>query len=355
MHKVGMPPMTKLTVQRVASESEAPVLLSFLQANLPDLPHQRRFEWLYRANPDGPAWSWLVCADSGNVVGAASLFPRSMWVGQKQQRCAQVGDFAISAGYRSLGPAMLLQRATFCPVDQGEVAFCYDCPPHDAGMSTFRRLGLGPSCRVDRYAIPLRVDQRLRKRLGAASKVPAAAGNLVLQLRRRQFFPLRSKEFVIEDHSGSFGEEFSHLDLSANQAGVIRGQRSAAHLNWRYRQNPLQQYHVLTARGAGELAAFAVYYASNDVVTIADLFGRERTDAAVGLLVVIMERFGKSHQSVETYLSSGNRSIKHFLRMGFRLRSSAANVVVYAAPNTEIAGFLNNESSWSFSQAEVRA
>ena len=347
--------MTTLTVRRVARESEAPVLLSFLEANLPDLPHRRRFEWLYRANPDGPAWSWFVCADSGKVVGAASLFPRAVWVGQKQLRCAQVGDFAVSAGYRSLGPALLLQRATFGPVDQGEVTFCYDCPPHDAGMSTFRRLGLKPSCRVDRYAMPLRLDRRLEKRLGPASRVPAAAGNFILEVRRRQLLHLRSKEFEIEDHTGSCGDEFSYLDRSANEVGVIRGQRSAAHLNWRYRQDPLQQYHIVTARRAGELVAFAAYYASNDVVTIADLYGRELAEAAVNLLAAIMERFGKSHQSVETYLSSGNAAIPHFLRMGFRLRSPAAHVVAYATPNTEVAGLLNNTSRWSFSQAEVRA
>lgn len=347
--------MTKLSVERVARESEIPVLLSFLQSNLPNLPHQRRFEWLYRTNPDGPAWSWFVYADSGNVVGAASLFPRSMWVGQKQQRCAQVGDFAISAGYRSLGPAVLLQRATFCPVDRGEVSFCYDCPPHDAGMSTFRRLGLHPNCKIDRYAIPLRLDHRLQKRLGAASKLPAAAGNFVLQLRRHQLFHLRSKEFVVENHTGNFDEEFSELDRSANQTRVVRGQRTAAHLNWRYRQDPLQQYNVLTARRAGELVAFAVYYTSNEVVTIVDLFGRELGGAAVSLLAVIMERCGKAQQSVETYLSSGNSSVKYFLRMGFRLRSSVAHVVAYSAPNSDIAAFLNNEASWSFSQAEVRA
>jgi hypothetical protein len=244
------------------------MLLNFLQANLPALPHQRRFDWLYRSNPDGLAWSWFVCADSGEVVGAASLFPRSMWIGDRQERCAQVGDFAISVKHRSLGPALLLQRATFSPVDLGEIAFCYDCPPHDAGMSTFRRLGMEPNCRIDRYAVPLRVDHRLKKRFGAASKVPVAVGNVILRLHQRPALRLRSKGLVIEEHAGSFGDEFSFLDGAVKKVDVIRGQRSAAHLNWRYRQDPLQQYHVLTARRGGELVAFMIQFASSRAVTI---------------------------------------------------------------------------------------
>jgi hypothetical protein len=347
--------VTSLTVRRVAHESEAAMLLDFLQTNLPNLPHRRRFEWLYRANPDGPAWSWFVCAGSGEVVGAASLFPRAMWLGQQQQRCAQVGDFAISANHRSLGPALLLQRATFSPVDQGDVAFCYDCPPHEAGMSTFRRLGMKPNCRIDRYAVPLRVDRRLRKQLGIASKVPAAAGNLVLRLRRCPVLQRRSNGLVIDDHSGSFGDEFSHLDRVVAKPEIIRSQRSAAHLNWRYREDPLGQYHILTARRAGELVAFVVCCESSHNISIVDLFGRDLAEASISLLAAIMERFGKSHQTVEVYLSSENELIEPFSRMGFRLRSPAAHVVAYAAPQNEISGVLANRSAWGFTQAEIRA
>ncbi len=330
------------------------MLLSFLQSNLPALPHQRRFEWLYRANPDGPAWSWFVCADSDQIVGAASLFPRSMWVGNQLQRCAQVGDFAISVKHRSLGPALLLQRATFSPADRGEVAFCYDCPPHDAGMSTFRRLGMAPNCRIDRYAVPLRVDHRLKKQLGVAAKVPAALGNVALRLRRWPALRLKSKGLLIEEHPGSFGNEFSDLDRTVKKTDVIRGQRSAAQLNWRYRGDPLQQYQVLTARRARELVAFMVYFTSSQAVTIADLFGRDLAEASVNLLAAAMERFGKSHQILEVYLSSGNELVKDFLRMGFRTRSPAANVVAYAPTKSEIKELLGNSSAWSLTQAEVR-
>src|ERR1700756_4236584 len=121
------------------------------------------------------------------VVCASELGPRGHWCdlgvsafdvgGNNVLMCGQVGDFAVSASHRTLGPAVLLQRATFDPVNNGELAFGYDCLPHQAGMSTLPRLGIRPNCKVHRYAFPLRVDAPFRKRLGAASVVPAAAGN----------------------------------------------------------------------------------------------------------------------------------------------------------------------------------
>jgi hypothetical protein len=346
----------KILVRPVHHESERQKLLDILQSNLPNLDHARRFPWLYLGNPDGPAWSWFVFQGTPNqVVGMASVFPRSMWVGDKVKMCGQVGDFAISASHRSLGPALVLQRATFEPVDHGKLTFCYDCPPHEAGMSTFRRLGIQPNCRVDRYALPLRVDAQIQKRFGSGLIFPAGLGNLLLRLYRRPVLRRKSKGFEVSEHTGPFGEEFSQLDVAVQKPNVIRGQRSAAHLNWRYREDPMQQYEVLTIRRKGELIAFAVFCASSEVITIVDLFGVELQEAAVTLLAAIVERFERSHQTIEAFLSECNELVGYFLNMQFRLRSEAARVVAYAKPKSEIWGLLQTSPNWSFSQAEIRA
>jgi hypothetical protein len=345
-----------ISVRPVHQELENQQFLTILQKNLPTLPHERRYKWLYLDNPDGRAWSWFALQGTPNhVIGVTSVFPRSMWVGGELQKCGQVGDFAVSASHRSLGPALLLQRATFDPVNQGELAFCYDCPPHQAGMSTFRRLGLRPNCKVYRYALPLRVDSRLRKRLGAASVVPIAAGNLLLRLHRLFAMKSRARGLEVSVHTTAFGEEFSKLDAKVKEPNLIRGRRSAALLNWRYREDPLQQYEVLTARRKGELVAFAVLCATSEVVTIVDLFGKELHEAAFALLAAIVQRFERSHETVEAFLSEGSELVAYFLRMRFRLRSEAAQVVAYAKPQSKMSGFLQASPIWAFSQAEIRA
>jgi hypothetical protein len=343
-----------LSLRAVNHESDKQELLKVLQTNLPDLPHRRRFDWLYLENPDGPAWSWFVCDGSGRAVGLASLFPRSMWLGNKQELCGQVGDFAIAASHRSLGPALLLQRATFCPVQRGELAFCYDCPPHKAGMSTFLRLGMRPSCSIDRYALPLRVDRRVRNRMGAASAIPAAAGNFLLRLGRRWHSKPGSNSLEIVEHVGILGEEFSQLDTVVQRGKAIRARRYAAVLNWRYRHDPLEQYQVLTARRKGELIAYVVLRITSEMVTIVDLFGAALPESAPSLIAQVVERYERSHQTVEIYLARGSELTAYFLASGFRLRSEAANVVVYAEPQSVAWTFLQSEPVWAFNQAEIR-
>ncbi len=345
-----------ISVRPVHQESDNQEFLTILQANLPSLPHARRFKWLYFDNPDGSAFSWFALQGSPEqVIGVTSVFPRSMWVGGEVQMCGQVGDFAVSASHRTLGPAVLLQRATFNPVNNGELAFCYDCPPHQAGMSTFRRLGIQPNCKVHRYALPLRVDSQLRKKLGAASVVPAAAGNLLLHLHRLSAPKIKAKNVEVSNHQGAFGEEFSKLDEAVKGPNTIRGRRSAALLNWRYRANPLQQYEILTARRKGELIAFAVFRATNDVVTIVDLFGTELRETAFSLLAAIVEKFQRSHQTMEAFLSEGNELVADFLKMRFRLRSEVAQVVAYAKPQSAVSEFIARNPIWSLNQAEIGA
>ena len=345
-----------LSTRPVHHDSETLQLLRLLQTNLPDLPHERRYQWLYRGNPDGPAWSWFAChGKASQPVGVASVFPRSMWVGDQLQMCGQVGDFAIDVGHRSLGPALLLQRATFAPVDQGKLAFCYDCPPHEAGMSTFRRLSMRPNCVMERYVLPLRVDAYVRKRFGFGAAIPASIGNLLLRAYRWSASRSRPRDLEIAEHDGPFGEEFSRLDNSVKDAKVIRGQRSAAHLNWRYRDDPLQRYRVLVARRNGELLAFVVYCVAPEVITIVDVFGRDLRVAGMALLASLVERFERSHQSIEAFLSNGSESDQCFLNMHFRRRSQTARVVAYAKPSGCTSAFLQSGPNWAFHQAELRA
>jgi len=176
-------------------------------------------------------------------------------------------------------------------------------------------------------------------------------------LRVQRIFALKARatDLEVSNHQDSFSEEFSRLDAVVKRPNAIRGRRSAAHLNWRYREDPLQQYEVLTARRRGELIAFAILRKTDDVVTIVDLFGMDLHVAALSLLAAIVERFQRSHQTVEAFLSEGNELVAYFLKMRFQLRSEAAQVVAYARPQSAVSEFLQRSPLWSFSQAEVSA
>src|ERR1700722_3995111 len=107
-----------LRVRPVNFETDREEMVELLQRNLTDLAHAARFEWFYRRNPAGPSYSWFAVDEAaGRAVGVASLISRAMWLGPEVAICGHVGDFAIDKAYRSLGPAVQLQRATFAPVD----------------------------------------------------------------------------------------------------------------------------------------------------------------------------------------------------------------------------------------------
>src|SRR5207247_11082976 len=79
-----------------------------------------------------------------------------MQVAGEQVTCWNLGEFAVSASHRSLGPALRLQRACLGPVLEGAVAFSYD-NPNEGFLAVYLRLGIPVTAQVARHLKPLRV------------------------------------------------------------------------------------------------------------------------------------------------------------------------------------------------------
>lgn len=340
-------------------EVEREALFGLLERNLPDLAHRRRFDWLYRDNPAGRAWAWFVY-DEGTkeIVGVASVFPHEVWIGERLERCGQVGDFAVDATHRSLGPAVMLQRATFAPVDAGALAFCYDCPPHDQGMATFRRLGIDATCRTEQFARPLRAERLVDKRLGrgpvAATVTALANGLLRASSARRRTEP----GVEIGEHTGRFDAEFSRLDREVGEIGgadVVRSRRCAEDLNWRYRDDPLHRYRVLTARRRGELLAFVVVSTAGDDAVVVDLFGRLAGDLAAALLdaaAAVLRSAGV--QTLRMTVGEDAAGREAMRRGGFRPRGQGPRIVAYAGRGGQVRAALS-PSAWAIRPVDLLA
>jgi hypothetical protein len=346
-----------VTVRPVNLDVEEEELLSVLERNLGDLPHRRRFKWMYRDNPLGLAWSWFACdGGSGRIVGVASVFRRAMWIGPRVILCGQVGDFAIDASHRSLGPALMLQRATFEPVDRGPLAFCYDCPPHERGMSTFHRLGMSASTTMTRYARLLRSDRQIASRLGkgpiGASVTPLANVALRLVDAGRS----RPPGLEVSVHEGPFGEEFSDLDRRVSARDVIRSRRMAEDLNWRYRDDPLHGYVVLTARRRGELQGFAVLALTGRDAFIVDLFGDLLPPDASALLESSVDHVKQTIvETVHVPLSNMSEMAATVKRARFRARDRGPHVVVYVAETGDIRALFERRLPWDLTYSDVVA
>ena len=316
-----------LAVRAVSFTDDRQEMLELLTRNF-GAGQEKPFEWRHINNPAGQAWSWFVHDGNKTAVATASVFPRRIFVAGKLVLCGQVGGFAVDAGYRSLGPALLLQRTTFEPVNSGALAFCYDCPPHDRGMSTFARLGMSPSCEMIRWALPLRSDEFLQKRLGNGiwTKPLVAAANIFLATRRANRL-VRGIE--ITELSGFFGDEFSQLDRLVSCCGVIRTSRSAELLNWRYRENPAWDTQVLQARRAGELLGFLTWRQYSGRAYILDLFGVQLNATGPALLEAAIEVCrGRNAYSLHGFCPEHSDLEPSFRAVGFRRRDRDARVCV---------------------------
>lgn len=346
-----------LAVRPASLPEDKEELIALLERNLPGAQMRAHFRWRHEANPAGPSWTWVICdSRDGAICAMTSLFPRRMYWDRKLITCGQVGEFVVDGGFRSLGPAVMLQRATFQPVDSGALDFCYDCPPHAQGMSTFVRLGMRPSCELIRYAVPLRSDEILGKRLGkrAWTRPVIVGANLLLGIRRARYLRPGLEICSLE---GGFGDEFNELDNSVPTAGVVRASRSAELLNWRYRHRSDPNIQVLVARRSGGLLAFLAFiiYPENRA-SVLDLFGRELSSVGLPLLSAAIElcRLRKVF-CLEGYCTDSGELKSVFEAAGFHAREKAASVVAYAKSAGLPGSHWSSSVSWPLGHAELNA
>lgn len=232
-----------------------------------------RFDWLYKRNPHGQAVAWVAeDPEQQRLVGAAAAFPRRLYMNEMEKFAWLLGDFCLSESYRSVGPALQLQRQCLAAVDAGNAFLCYDFPSARM-MAIYHRLGLRPTGQMLRLAKPLRVDRKVRALLKtrAFSGGLSAVGNSILRLQ--DWRPRTYGAATITVHHGECGQEFS---LLAHKVGGRYGaciQRSAEYLNWRYITNPLYRCEFLTAHREHALLGYAVFSHQGEDATLLDLFG----------------------------------------------------------------------------------
>ncbi len=261
-------------VRRADLELDREPIIDALSRFLTPASTAARYDWLYRSCPYGEARAWVaVDTRTHAIIGVAGAFPRRLRGGDRAILAAWVlGDFCLDPRYRSLGPALQLQRACLDAANEEEVDLCYDFPSAEM-LAVYRRLGITANHRVVRMARPLRVERKLGELTGwaGAAKLIGPIGNRLLSLFYRQAG--RDNGLRVEAQVGEFGEEFTALDgRLAAQAGV-RAVRSAAYLNWRYLHNPLYRYDIVTVRRDGDLLGCGVFLRRDGDSMLVDLFG----------------------------------------------------------------------------------
>jgi GNAT superfamily N-acetyltransferase len=315
------------------------LLVETLSRFLTPLSDGRRFDWLYKSNPEGVARAWLaIDTETKRVVGTAAAFPRRCYLGLDEMPAWVLGDFCFDPEYRSLGPALQLQRACLSVTKSDGGMFCYDFP-NASMVAVYKRLGFPITQKILRFAKLLRIDRRVRELLNVpiARDVVSALGNTLLKLIATKIVMDPFLELSI--HQGRCGEEFS--DLASNQGSRLGTciKRSADYLNWRYVSYPLASYEIMTARQHGKLKGYVIWTHAGEEASVVDLFGHNDSAMVRALLAGVIGRLTtRGVTTLSVWLSESHPWIPACSEMGFRARDFLPLICVPGPAGVNLAG-----------------
>lgn len=303
---------------------DAAPLLSLLRNELSSSVDQKRLDWLYRRNPQGEAKVWIASElESGKLLGAAAVFPRTLISSAGMNTGFVLGDFCVSADQRSLGLAIRLQRKCFESLQSGTFSGGYDLPSRTM-LAVYKRLGIQEGGQFDRMVKLLRADEKVARKVKAkgVAKLLGTAANAALTLATGSL-RLRSGAKV-ELLSGRCGEEFTKLAMNIGAKLGTCVERSAEFLNWRYTDHPQQKFEILTARQGRLLAGYAVLSQQASRVTIMDLLSLEAPEIRKDLIrAAIALSKSRKCESVQASILASHPYQAEMKSLGFHSRESS--------------------------------
>jgi len=248
-----------------------------------------------------------------------------------------LGDFCIRPDYRSLGPALKLQRACLENGSGKPRRPLYDFPSSSM-VAIYKRLGMESAEQFVRLAKPLRTDRKIRERVKnpLLARGLSAAANRLLAIKDLR---LRSQEdWSISLYQRRCTEEFSQLSQPANLSDSLWTDRSADYLNWRYLDHPHTKYEILTARRNEQLCGYLIFTCTGEDASIVDWFGmadEKLLQALVQSAVILLRHRGADTLSAS--LLESHPRVRILEDLGFYKRESRP-VVLQPPLDLELAG-----------------
>lgn len=246
-----------ISICEVRPDSERAAILRLLERNLPEAAAGGRFEWLYLGNPCGPARVWLARSEGGDAIGTSAAFPQEFKVAGRVLQALVLSDFVIDPGYRSLGPAMCLLRATLESVGGDPCRFALD-HPSESMLAVYKRLGGSALGAQTRYVRLLKASGVTRRRWGAGVRATFVGAMGDLGLKATDRLRRRPTGLTATVHEGSFGAEFRRVGAAIERRRPVFCNRAPEYLNWRFRSGVRFSYATVTVRAANELLAYAI-------------------------------------------------------------------------------------------------
>ena len=243
------------------------ILLPIWKDALPDLD-ERRIRWSYKNNPYGQADLFLLNdTDKQNCFGSCIVLPRKYYCIGNELDGGITIDFAIMKEYRSLGPAVKLQKAiTASKKYKTLIAF-----PNNKSVSVQIRSGYTALGNMTRFIKMFRSANVLKRRYNPM--VSTLAAPVIDSFAKLKTFKLRTKRFKNYRVDKSVARNLGHVWEEGKSQFDFSGDRSAEYLEWRFVQNPYRTYKIFSADDDNkETSGYIIYYIEDNIVYVDDFF-----------------------------------------------------------------------------------
>jgi glycosyltransferase involved in cell wall biosynthesis/GNAT superfamily N-acetyltransferase len=315
-----------------------------------------RFRWLYRANPQGQAHTWLALEpERGEIVGFTSIFGRGFAVDGERVLGGVGLDAFVRPDHRRRGIAAMLHRASFESMTNGEVPIRFMCgPPVAANYNALLKVGSKKLGQVRYLHLPLSVPGLLRSLHfdGVADRLESA-----VQLERIVHgiwkAVLASRRRVEARYVERTTREFDRLWNDVSPSEGVMGLRDEAFVRWRYLENPVCTQQVVAVEERGRLLGWAVLELGPRGALIADsLLPLDPDEAALVLRAVLRLALELDAPSVAVFTHAATPTNEVFMRSGF-LRGRSASDFQVMCGDPALARRLMVEEKWTLRAGDL--
>jgi len=311
---------------------------------LPGTPGER-FEWM-QDNPAGDAiWYLAIDEKSNELAGTISIMPRNMTINNRNIKVGIVGDFMTGYKYRVFGPAIELQKTVINSMSELGLEFIYSIP-NDASIKLAERVGFRNIAKLLYLVKPIKLDHYLCKYINRhLSKLISPIVEQLLKIISKESYVI--SKGVYKEHksiNGSFDifwERYKDIN-----SGLI-GNHDSDYLQWRFKQNPLQKYRILSyeEKASEDISGYIIFCINTNKMEIHDVvsFNEKITDKLIKKIIEMARK--ENCQAIYIRISEENPLMNQLKNYRFIDAKGDACVLVYG----------KNESiyeHWSFFEGD---
>ncbi|MDA0836089.1 MAG: hypothetical protein O3A29_22690, partial [Planctomycetota bacterium] len=273
--------------------------------------------------------------------------------GDDEFTVGQAIDFNVDASFRSVGPALTLQRHLVAQLGSYAQGFLYGDPsPQAAGV--LKRVGYKPVGTFERWVKPLRSYQTLKKytKQTALLRVSSPLIDCGLKLRSRDTWLRLPSGYTVE-HLDHFDERFDRLWDKAKSQFAIVGERDANYLQWRFGDHPEHDFQILALVTADrrDVLGYVVSCVRDHEMTISDLFFRD-TESLDWLLTAFIKHARTQYiNAIEMVYLGAPQLADRLTAFGFYSRPFQRQLMVLPEP-LALSVDLLDVSHWYFTKAD---